>query len=89
MDSECSCSALGLILAFAVQDALDGINLTMTGYILAGAGVLVIVLTAVQAQPAAAGTRRSSGPAHADGSRGRSPSGRPTRTRRLPSGRSV
>jgi hypothetical protein len=41
--------ALGLILAFAVQDALDGINLTMMGYILAGAGLLVIVLTAVQA----------------------------------------
>jgi hypothetical protein len=41
--------ALGLILAFAVQDALEGINLTTAGYILAGAGLLVIVLTAVQA----------------------------------------
>ena len=41
--------ALGLILAFAVQDALSAIDLTMIGYILAGAGILVIVLTAVQA----------------------------------------
>ena len=41
--------ALGLILAFAVQDALAGINLTMMGYILAGAGLLVLILTAVQA----------------------------------------
>ena len=40
--------ALGLILAFAVQDALEGVNLTMVGYILAGAGALVIVLTAAQ-----------------------------------------
>ncbi len=41
--------ALGLILAFAVQDALDAIDLTMIGWILAGAGLLVIALTAVQA----------------------------------------
>ena len=40
--------ALGLILAFAVQDAIDAIDLTMIGYILAGAGVLIVVLTAVQ-----------------------------------------
>ena len=41
--------ALGLILAFAVQDALDAIDLTTMGYILAACGLLVIVLTAVQA----------------------------------------
>ena len=41
--------ALGLILAFAVQDALDAVDLTMMGYILAACGLLVIVLTAVQA----------------------------------------
>jgi hypothetical protein len=40
--------ALGLILAFAVQDALDAVNLTMVGYILTGAGLLVIILTAAQ-----------------------------------------
>ena len=41
--------ALGLILALAVQDMIDAIDLTMVGWILAIAGVLVIVLTAVQA----------------------------------------
>ena len=41
--------ALGLILAFAVQDAIDAIDLTMIGYILAGAGLLIVVLTGVQA----------------------------------------
>jgi hypothetical protein len=41
--------ALGLILAFAVRDALDALDLTTMGYILAGAGLLVIVLTAIQA----------------------------------------
>ncbi|MEO5666322.1 MAG: DUF6458 family protein, partial [Nocardioides sp.] len=40
--------ALGLILAFAVRDMIDAIDLTMIGYILCLAGVLVIVLTAVQ-----------------------------------------
>jgi len=47
--------AIGLILALAVQDAVDAIDLTMIGWILAGAGVLVLVLTAVQAN-----ARRSS-----------------------------
>jgi len=41
--------ALGLILALAVTDMIDAIDLTMIGWILAIAGVLVIVLTAVQA----------------------------------------
>lgn len=41
--------ALGLILAFAVQDAIEGVDLVMIGYILSAAGLLVIVLTAVQA----------------------------------------
>ena len=40
--------ALGLILALAVQDAVDAIDLTMIGWILSGAGVLVLVLTAIQ-----------------------------------------
>lgn len=40
--------ALGLIFAFAVQDMIDAIDLTMIGYILCLAGVLVLVLTAVQ-----------------------------------------
>ncbi len=41
--------AIGLILALAVQDAIDAVDLTMIGWILALAGVLVLVLTAVQA----------------------------------------
>ena len=41
--------ALGLILALAVRDMVDAIDLTMIGWILAIAGVLVIALTAVQA----------------------------------------
>ena len=40
--------ALGLIRAFAVQDMIEAVDLTMVGYILCLAGVLVIVLTAVQ-----------------------------------------
>lgn len=39
--------ALGLILAFAVTDAISGVDLTVVGYILTAAGVLVIVITAV------------------------------------------
>jgi hypothetical protein len=41
--------ALGLILALAVQDMVEAIDLTMVGWILAIAGVLVIALTAFQA----------------------------------------
>lgn len=40
--------AVGLILAFAVRDMIDAIDLTTVGYILCLAGVLVLVLTAVQ-----------------------------------------
>jgi len=40
--------AVGLIFALAVQDRIDAINLTLIGWILAGCGVLVIVLTAMQ-----------------------------------------
>lgn len=39
--------ALGLILALAVQDAVQGIDLTMVGWILAAVGLLAIILTAV------------------------------------------
>ena len=40
--------AIGLIFALAVQDRIDAIDLTLIGWILAGCGVLVIVLTAMQ-----------------------------------------
>jgi uncharacterized protein DUF6458 len=39
--------ALGLILALAVQDAISNVDLTLVGWIVALAGALVIVLTAV------------------------------------------
>jgi uncharacterized protein YacL len=59
--------ALGLILALAVQDSINAVDLTLVGWILALAGVLVIVLTAVQANA----RRRSTTTAttvHGDGS---------------------
>ena len=58
--------ALGLILALAVTDAVNNVDLTMIGWILAAAGLLVIVLTAAQA---ARGRRTSAVTTHADGSR--------------------
>ena len=58
--------ALGLILALAVTDAISGVDLTMIGWILAAAGLLVIVLTAVQANRS---RRTSAVTTHADGTR--------------------
>ena len=58
--------AVGLILALAVTDAISGVDLTMIGWILTLAGLLVIVLTAVQANRA---RRTSAVTTHADGSR--------------------
>ncbi|HWI43471.1 MAG TPA: DUF6458 family protein [Nocardioides sp.] len=55
--------ALGLILALAVTDAINGVDLTMVGWILAAAGVLCLILTA--ASTARSRTTRT----YADGSR--------------------
>jgi hypothetical protein len=41
--------ALGLILAFAVDDAFDGVDLHNAGLILALVGLVLLVLTAVTA----------------------------------------
>jgi hypothetical protein len=41
--------ALGLILALAVTDMIEGVDLTMVGWILALVGLLSLVLTAVTA----------------------------------------
>lgn len=41
--------AIGLILALAVRDSIDAVDVTLVGWILAGCGVLVIVLQALQA----------------------------------------
>lgn len=40
--------ALGLIFALAVTDSIEAIDLTMIGWILAAAGLLIIGLTALQ-----------------------------------------
>jgi hypothetical protein len=44
--------AVGLILALAVTDAINGVDLTTVGWILALVGVLCLVLTAVTANRA-------------------------------------
>jgi uncharacterized sodium:solute symporter family permease YidK len=41
--------AVGLILALAVTDSINGVDLTMVGWILALVGILSLVLTAVTA----------------------------------------
>lgn len=38
---------LGLILAFAVDDAVEGVNLYAVGLIMSGVGIVVIALTAI------------------------------------------
>lgn len=43
--------AIGAILAFAVTDAVNGVDLTMVGYILMAAGALGIVLSLAVGRP--------------------------------------
>ncbi len=57
--------ALGLIFALAVQDRIDAIDLTMIGWILAGAGALIVILTAVQLNSRRRSTATTT---HSDGS---------------------
>ncbi len=58
--------AVGLILALAVRDSISAVDLTMIGWILALAGVVVIVLTAVQLNRGRT-TRTVATTTHADG----------------------
>ena len=58
--------ALGLILALAVQDRIDAVDLTLVGWILAGCGALVIVLVAMQANRTR-GTSAVATTTHSDG----------------------
>jgi Domain of unknown function (DUF6458) len=58
--------AVGLILALAVQDSINNIDLTTVGWILAVVGVLAIVLNAVT-MGRARGSRTVSTTTHADG----------------------
>ncbi len=59
--------AIGLILALAVQDMIDAVDLTMVGWILALAGILVVVITAIQANSKRTHTTAAT-TTHADGS---------------------
>jgi uncharacterized protein YacL len=59
--------AVGLILALAVQDMIDAVDLTTIGWILAVAGILIIVITAIQANSKRTHTT-SATTTHADGS---------------------
>lgn len=52
--------AIGAILAFAVQDAISGVDLVAVGYILMAAGALGIVLSLVMTD--AARRRRDDSP---------------------------
>ncbi len=38
---------VGLVLALAVTDSVEGVDLTMVGWIMAGVGLVVIALTAL------------------------------------------
>jgi uncharacterized protein YacL len=58
--------AVGLILALAVQDTLNNVDLTMVGWILALVGALLIVLTAVTLNRGR-GSRTVATTTHADG----------------------
>lgn len=58
--------ALGLILALAVSDAINGVDLTMVGWILTAIGLLTLVLTAVTMNRGR-GVRSSSTTVHSDG----------------------
>lgn len=44
-------AAVGAILAFAVRDAINGVDLRMIGYILMGAGILGAIISLVVARP--------------------------------------
>ena len=58
--------AVGLIFALAVQDRIDAIDLTLIGWILAGCGALVIVLTAMTLNRSR-GAATTATTTHADG----------------------
>jgi hypothetical protein len=59
--------AAGLILALAVQDTINNVDLTMVGWILVVCGALVLVLTAVTLNRGRSG-RVVQTTTHADGS---------------------
>ncbi|MCY1157579.1 MAG: hypothetical protein MOP51_600 [Citricoccus sp.] len=50
--------AIGAIIAFAVQDVIPGIDLTIAGYILMAAGALLLVISLVQMGASSSANRR-------------------------------
>jgi hypothetical protein len=58
--------AVGLILALAVRDSINAVDLTLIGWILAGVGLLAIVLTAMTAMRSR-GASSVATTTHADG----------------------
>ncbi len=60
--------AIGLILALAVRDAISGVDLVMIGWILALAGLVVVILTAAQDASRRRGARTVQTTTHGDGS---------------------
>lgn len=59
--------AVGLILALAVEDAINGVDLTMVGWILTIVGVAILALTAITLNRSR-GTGSVATTTHADGS---------------------
>ncbi len=57
---------VGLILALAVTDSVNGVDLTMVGWIMALVGLVLLALTATTANRGR-GTRSVSTTTHADG----------------------
>jgi hypothetical protein len=60
--------AVGLILALAVRDTVNGVDLTLIGWILAAVGALAIVLNAAT-MARGRGSRSVSTTTHSDGTR--------------------
>lgn len=58
---------VGLVLALAVSDRVEGVDLVMVGWIMAGVGVVVILLTLLTLSRSR-GTRAVATTTHPDGS---------------------
>lgn len=58
---------VGLVLALAVSDRVEGVDLVMVGWIMAGVGIVVILLTLLTLNRSR-GTRAVATTTHPDGS---------------------
>lgn len=59
---------VGLILALAVRDAVDAVDLRLVGWIMAGVGVGLIALTAITLNSSKRGSGTRQTTTHPDGS---------------------